>query len=163
VEQPTIFLRRAVLADSSDIFRISNDSDVRASSFQSELITLEKHNPWFERHIDDSLRPFYVLIADGAVAGQVRFDSQDTRVRLSYSLAPEFRGKGLGSVLVAAGCVAARLSLGECDIYATTLRENVRSHRVLSRVGFQKRNETGDDVNYVLEFRTPIFGACPLQ
>lgn len=149
-EQMRFTLRPALVADSVDILRISNDPEVRLNSFRSDPIAFDEHSIWFQRHLEDPHRPFYVLEVDGVIAGQVRFDPQGTGLRLSYSIAPEFRGKGLARILVGSGCDSAREALGKLDIHATTRGSNPRSQRVLESVGFRRLQETPDRVEFVL-------------
>lgn len=151
-----VTIRMAVQADSDSILEISNDPKVRANSFRNDAITPEEHALWFDRHIRDPKRPFYVLEVDGRVAGQVRFEPHGGEMRLSYSIAREFRGQGLATGLVAGGCAAMRRQLGPLDVVATTLRDNLRSQRVLELVGFRTRDLHPDRVELVLEGDAPV-------
>ncbi len=146
-----VTLRMAVPADSDAILQVSNDPEVRANSFRSDPITPEEHARWFEGHLRDPQRPFYVLDVEGAVAGQVRFEPHGTEMRISYSIAREFRGTGLARGLVADGCALMRGVLGPLDIVATTKRDNLPSQRVLEAVGFRRRGVKPDRVDFVLE------------
>lgn len=149
-------LRMAVQADSDAILQVSNDPEVRANSFRSDPITPEEHAQWFEGHLRDPQRPFYVLDVEGAVAGQVRFEPHGSEMRISYSIAREFRGTGLARSLVADGCGLMRDALGPLDIVATTKRDNIPSQRVLDAVGFRRRGVRPDRVDFVLEGDAPI-------
>lgn len=146
----------AVQADSDAILQVSNDPAVRANSFRSDPITREEHAHWFEGHVRDPQRPFYVLDVEGAVAGQVRFEPHGSEMRISYSIAREFRGTGLARGLVADGCALMRDALGPLDIVATTKRDNLPSQRVLDAVGFRRRSVKPDSVDFVLEGDAPV-------
>lgn len=154
-----VTLRAAVRTDSDAILQVSNDPDVRANSFQSDAITAEEHTLWFDGHLRDPQRPLYVLDVDGEVAGQVRFEPHGTQMRLSYSIAREFRGRGLARLLVADGCIAMRDELGPLDIIATTKPDNLRSQRVLETVGFRRLDPSPARVDFMLEGGAPIVTA----
>lgn len=143
-------LRRAVLADAVALLAISNDTEVRRQSFRMDPIPLASHQEWLRAHLEDAARPFFVLEVRGRVAGQVRFDVQDDALRLSYSLAAEFRGHGLAVPLVRGGCAAARKDVGHVAIVASTKTENLVSQRVLERVGFERVRTFATSVEYLL-------------
>jgi UDP-2,4-diacetamido-2,4,6-trideoxy-beta-L-altropyranose hydrolase len=97
-------LRKAGKDDCRFVWELSNSREVRAASFSQNPITWETHREWYDRMMKD--RNCFFLIAEtpeGVKAGQVRFRINGKDVTISTSLAPEFRGRGYGNMLIAQG------------------------------------------------------------
>jgi RimJ/RimL family protein N-acetyltransferase len=61
-----------------------------------QIITPEEHHNWFTKRLQSDNVLLYIFCADGRPAGQGRLDLLGYTAEISYGLAPEFRGKGLG-------------------------------------------------------------------
>ena len=150
VEAQELLLRPAVAADAYMLWLWANDAESRAASFGREPIAWEAHVVW----LDGCLRSasHLVLIAglgSGQPAGVIRFDTADNwqTARLSYTIAPEVRGRGLALALVHAGTAAVRTQHRMVHVRAEVTRGNERSLRVFSQAGGWVETETdGSDV-----------------
>jgi RimJ/RimL family protein N-acetyltransferase len=76
-----------------------------------------------------------LLIAehDGVAIGTVRLDFSGDRCELSWTVAPEARGRGLGSLMVAGAVPAA----GGKNVVAEIKRGNSASIRIAAKAGFR--------------------------
>jgi len=93
--------------------------------------------------------------AGGAVAGRAILRHLDVdgldEVEVGYSLHPEFWGRGLATEIAAACLVHARDDLRLTTVVAVTLPHNVRSRRVLEKVGMTyDRDWLHADIPHVL-------------
>ncbi|MBQ6566888.1 MAG: hypothetical protein IJL80_07515, partial [Treponema sp.] len=91
------------------MFNLSNDTVVRASSFNQGEIKYSDHCGWFERTIGDKDVLFFLVFADDTekdFIGQIRFkrDSEDsTECVISLSITQRFRGKHIAGQFMELG------------------------------------------------------------
>ena len=134
-----IRLRPVSQADSRWIWEWRNDTDTRAASKTTDPVPWDDHLTWFERAKDD---PDTILLigehaATGEPIGIVRFNRHtDRRIFASINLAPEARGRGLGTALLGAGCRHACRRWGPRDIFAEIRQNNLASQRAFERCCF---------------------------
>ncbi|GAA4505153.1 UDP-2,4-diacetamido-2,4,6-trideoxy-beta-L-altropyranose hydrolase [Hymenobacter ginsengisoli] len=96
-------LRRATKQDSQLYFTWANDPAVRRNAVHSAPIAWETHIAWFSRRLQDPDSYLYLLLSPtDEPIGQVRieFDGPASVGTIDYSLAPAFRGQGLGQLLL---------------------------------------------------------------
>ena len=88
------------------------DPAARQNSFHHEEFSFDEHLEWYHRMMDDENRVLYIMMLKdegddqtGIPVGQIRFDfSKDkTEAEISYSIAPEYRGRGFGRAILALG------------------------------------------------------------
>jgi RimJ/RimL family protein N-acetyltransferase len=148
-KQPTIFsLRRATADDMMLYFQWANDPDVRRNAFHQEPILLASHQDWFIRKIADKQSYLYVLEKQGAPAGQIRFDMTENGIaEIDFSIAPEFRGQGLGAELLRYGVEAlvndTHISL---VVQGIVKKENIASCQAFLRAGFVEQDSVDTNV-----------------
>lgn len=140
-----ITLRRAGMQDAQLLFDWRNDPVTRTGSLQSEPLDWEKHLRWLAACLDNSFRALYIVeLADEAV-GTVRADKTGNEYELSWTVAPEKRGRGLGRELVAA--LIATLPDG-AGYRAIVLENNPASHRIARSLGMEATAVTGGCTTY---------------
>ena len=131
-------LRKAKTDDLMIYFKWANESQTRLQSFSSQPIALTEHQTWFENKISSPTCQLYLLEYKGAPAGQIRFDIQKRAV-LSYSIAPEARGKGLGTYLLKKGVEQFQKDRQEkMPIVGFVKEQNIPSNRAFTKLGYQR-------------------------
>lgn len=95
-----IYLIEAESMDCKMLFEWANDSEVRKNSFQSNMISYEKHIKWFQEKMADADCEIFLCIADGKKVGQVRIEYKGRESRISYSVAKKYRGMGYGQKML---------------------------------------------------------------
>ncbi len=138
----TLNLRPAIPADLLLIFSWSNDPLTRQNSFSQKPISIEEHTVWFNRLLENPLRKLYILTVDGVDAGQVRLDfSVDgTRAEISYSIAPEFRGRGFGKKIIELAIGKVRKEYKTVKTLVAEVKPgNTASNRIFARLGFEEK------------------------
>lgn len=137
-------LRKAEAGDAALLFRWVNDPEARKNSFHTESVLWEEHEKWFKEKMEKDTCKIYILLCDGKEAGQIRIDIVQDRGKISYFVAPEYRGQGLGTKLLF-------LLEEKCQfihvLYGEVKRENVASCRSFERNGYI-RQETGNVITY---------------
>jgi len=134
-------LRPATADDCEIVFRWANDPTTRAISFSPAAIPWEEHRRWFFARLADPGHLFAMAITpDGEPMAQARFalDGSGAAV-ISVSLAPEFRGVGLGSRLIRRACEEASTGLRVREIRARIKPGNSASLHAFGQAGFQHR------------------------
>ena len=151
--QGKYLLRRATPEDEEVLLIWKNDPITRENSGDSRQVTPEEHHNWFTKRLQSDNVLLYIFCADGRPAGQGRLDLLGYTAEISYGLAPEFRGKGLGRKLltqliekVASDPQASEISV----LYGQVKYTNVISKRLFSSLGFKEVMEPSKSGEMVL-------------
>jgi RimJ/RimL family protein N-acetyltransferase len=142
---PAVEVRPATAADAALLLTWANDPDTRAASFHTARITSDAHAAWLARSLTLPTRRLFIGMVGEEPVGQVRLDAGDGgEAEVGISIAPERRGQGLGTDLLAAGIEAGRrdpqLAIGR--FVARVRAGNEASIRLFEGAGFVLR-ETG--------------------
>lgn len=141
-------LRPAIDADCGCLLRWRNDPLTCSMSITTDTVAEPDHIRWFHASLKNPLRK--ILMAEKGLkipVGTVRFDitpEAEIPIEMSWTMAPEHRGKGWGVEMVKAAMPARPV---KCSIKA----ENAASQRIAYAAGF-RLIEDGD-------LQTWVFGA----
>jgi len=144
----SVSLRPARLEDSHRVWSWRNDDVSRQASFNSDFIPLERHEVWFWDTLGRADRRLYVVLEDGTESGAVRLDISGDEAEISIHLAPECRGRGLGTSALHALSDQAFGALGLERLVARVKPDNTASRRAFLAAGFVVADE-GDVVRLV--------------
>jgi len=128
------------------LLRWRNDSLTLTASHTSAPVSREGHFAWLADVLQDSSRRLYVAEAEGVAVGTVRVDGRGDGWLLSWTVAPERRGRGYGKAMVA---LAAGVTPG--PLLAEIKVGNSASVAIAEAAGFSLTGE----VDGVLVFRRP--------
>ncbi|GAB3817315.1 UDP-2,4-diacetamido-2,4,6-trideoxy-beta-L-altropyranose hydrolase [Pontibacter rugosus] len=139
------------------VYEWNNDPEVRRRSFDSATILLESHTRWFKDKLADPHTVIYIAEVKGKPAAQIRFKVQNTTATLGYLISAEFRGKGLGHILLSKG-VEQLLAQnpGILVVEGLVQRDNIASVRAFEKAGFTygKPNKLHPDAHrFILEVK----------
>jgi UDP-2,4-diacetamido-2,4,6-trideoxy-beta-L-altropyranose hydrolase len=135
-------LRRVRENDCRQLWEWANDPEVRPVSFATEPISWERHLEWFNSKLCDPKALLYLVMdAGGILAGQVRFQIHNTKAAVSISLAPQFRGKGYGKVVLAMAKQHLFRTTAVTQIDAHVKPNNVASIQLFSRAGYAREKD----------------------
>ena len=135
----TVRLRPATLEDAERLFQWRNDSLTRAQSLQQQPVEWQAHLNWLQASLQNPDRQLF--IAESAeltgqeqllTLGTVRADKSGETFELSWTVAPEERGKGWGRKMVAA--LIDQLPAGVA-YQAVVLNTNPVSQRIAAGLG----------------------------
>ncbi|WP_017732990.1 UDP-2,4-diacetamido-2,4,6-trideoxy-beta-L-altropyranose hydrolase [Nafulsella turpanensis] len=139
-------IRKAAPEDCELYFRWANDAETRKQAIHPEPIPWEKHVSWFNRKLAQEDSTLYLLEKEGKAVGQVRFDADPEERNtfiISYSMAPEVRGQGLGeAVLQNALRVFQQERKGEVILHALVKERNLASVRIFENLSFTSVGKT---------------------
>lgn len=96
MEISPIEIKQACKDDSINIFEWRNNKKIRDVSINSELISWEDHQKWFDTVLADKNRELVIGAAGNKTVGVVRFDVENDEAEVSIYLVPEgeFAGQG---------------------------------------------------------------------
>ena len=148
----TVRLRPATLEDAQQLFAWRNDPQSRAQSLQQQPVEWQAHLLWLQASLQNPDRQLYIA-ESAALAGQeqslllgtVRADKTAGEYELSWTVAPEQRGKGWGRQMVEA--------LIEClpsgaTYTAVVLLTNPASHRIAVALAMQVKKHLATQTIY---------------
>ena len=131
-------MRYANLKDEDWLFELANDRVTRLNSFSTAPISPKTHRDWFHKKLRDVENCcFYVMENSiGVRIGQVRFEKNINQSwELSYAIAAEFRGIGLGKRMLKLAIEELRSERGYVDVYGHVKPENVASQKIFKSLG----------------------------
>ncbi len=96
-----ICLRRAAMADAAMLLMWRNDPLTRQNSCDGNLVSESEHLNWLSEALASKTRRLFIVELDNAAVGTVRCDDCYEFTKLSWTVAPERRGRGIGSALLA--------------------------------------------------------------
>lgn len=141
-----ITLRNAAMEDAEMLLLWRNDEETRRQSFNTDVVPLENHIKWLTAVLANPARLLFVAEVDGIPSGTIRADKDaDGSSELSWTVAPEMRGRGIGKVMLIAAC-----ELLPGDLTAQVKTENAASMNIAESVGFVLEKEEDGVLHYRL-------------
>lgn len=133
-------LRKVNKEDCKILFDWTNDPAVRENAFNTEPVKWKEHQKWFATKLKNENDQIFLLVKDGVPVGQIRFEKEEDYWKLSYSIANEHRGQGLGKELVKLG-----LEEVQGKVRAWVKKDNPASLKVFEGIGFRREKNGKED------------------
>lgn len=92
--------RAVTVNDLKMLFIWRNDPETRKYSHNTHEITIEEHAKWFSNTLKNKRRRLMIAEHNGLPVGFVRDDYVGEIHELSWNVAPNARGKGIGKMMV---------------------------------------------------------------
>ena len=148
-----LMIRSVEAADCDVVLAWANDPETRRASLTTRMITEPEHAAWFAGRIaaGDSCVFLMATTADGVPVGNVRLERRDEAWLLSFVLAPEFRGFGLGRRIVGTALAHFTATRGRAVVDADVRHGNEASRRILEALGFRPAGGTSIAASYRCE------------
>ena len=145
-------IRPADRDDIKKIFDLSNDPAVRKASFNSAPIIWEEHCAWFERQLSSRNSYFYIVEDNEKnFIAQVRFSTADSENKISISMSPDFRSKGLAGEIIR----KTSLKTGLRCIAAYIKPDNIPSLKSFIKAGYKITEKNSSWVKAV--YTRPVY------
>ena len=144
-----IKLRIARASDCKLLWKWVNDPEVRKSAFNSKDIAWEDHQSWFLKKQNETNSFQYIALDRNNIPiGQIRFDIKDAIAESDYSIDKDFRGLGLGRMLLEKGiALLCETQKNPIIIRGCVRKENKPSRRTFKSIGFLETIEKSIDEN----------------
>jgi L-amino acid N-acyltransferase YncA len=134
-----MIIKKITKKDSFDIWLWRNDKKSIFFSKNKKKITLNVHNKWFEKNLNNVKIKFYIgyLVMNNhkKKVGVVRFNIKSNYAVVSINLNSTMRGKGLSYILLEAG-IKKFLKFKKIRLIAEIKKNNLASIRCFLRNGF---------------------------
>lgn len=123
-------LRIVELADADILLEWRNDPKTRSASKNTEIITRQDHLQWLEQTLENENRKLFIAEEKGIPVGTVRAEYSGDAWKLSWTVAPCLRGRGIGQRMVA-------LLVNQIDgpVSAEVKARNQASVRIAEKLG----------------------------
>jgi len=130
-------LRVASEEDALLLWQWTNDAATRRYSFSAEPISWDSHQAWYAERLASPYTRLWILELQKVPVGQIRYDRTDGRTaRISFSIAPGYRGLGLGTQLLSVSADRACRELKVDAVEGISLAENQPSNHAFVKAGF---------------------------
>jgi RimJ/RimL family protein N-acetyltransferase len=134
-----ITLRLASLADADLLFAWRNDTQSRQASRNVDCVKREEHQSWLSRTLGSDDHRLMIAEVCGKPAGVVRADRVPQGWELSWTVAPQARGHGVGRRML-----VMFVSVLEGRLVATIRSDNVASMRMAAAAGLSRLHSAED-------------------
>ena len=137
-------LREVKKSDWKVLLEWKNDKITRQNSFNSELISINKHEEYIANTITNSNRTQFILEYNEIPVGTIREDKLERggEFELSYTISPMYRGKKIGQIMISLYLIE-RKGTFLCEVK----EENIPSIKMIEKLGF-KLFKTENRVNF---------------
>ena len=136
-------LRPATLNDWRLLLVWRNDEKTRLNSHNTKPLIEQEHKRWLVRALSDPMYHVFIWMDNGIPAGCVLAQYVAGRYTLSWVVAPERRGKGIGRRMVAAMILAI-----DAPVRAEVKTINAASVAIAESCGMCKVSEIDGVVTY---------------
>jgi len=140
--------RAAQLEDCDLYFEWANEPTTRAQSFSQAAIPYESHVQWFQSKYNSATSLLWVATYQHHDIGQIRFDIKAPEAIISFSLAPAFRGRGLGNLMLEKGIQKFRGLFPNYTLVGYVKHENVASNKAFQNLGFKQATAPAHEAAY---------------
>jgi RimJ/RimL family protein N-acetyltransferase len=137
-----ITLRPIAMSDAARLYEWAMAPETRAQSFRSGTFDFESHCRWLTKRLASPDWMGLVAEDNGGPVGMIRFDRQDDRATPSFVVAPESRGKGYGTAILAAGARHVRATGFASRIWGCVKLTNPASLQCFEKAGFARREDS---------------------
>ena len=136
-------LREVKKSDWKVLLEWKNDKITRQNSFNSELISINKHKEYIKNTINNPHRTLFILEYNEIPVGTIREDRlKKDEFELSYTISPMHRGKKIGQIMMSLYLIERKESF-LCEVK----EENIPSIKMIEKLGF-KVFKTENGVNF---------------
>ena len=92
-----ILTKKISKSDLRFTFLLRNNRLIRKQSFNSDVITYEKHKEWFFKKLDNKKDLFFIILNKKAKVGVIRYDKKEFYYEISISILPKYQSLNVGS------------------------------------------------------------------
>lgn len=135
--------------DCLNIYQWRNEPNVRAISFNSDEISFEDHQKWFNNMINDPKRTLFIVMnEDNKDIGNIRFDRDGDHALVNIIIGGEHIRKGYGTEAI---CKATKLYMQNSEanyVIAEIKKDNIASVKSFSKAGYNLHAEHSDRYEY---------------
>lgn len=150
-------LRYVTIDDEKLIYNWANDPEVRRNAINTEFIDWNRHQVWFQNKLNSENSKMYIAEINNQAVGQIRFDIEQNKYIIDYSISKYERGKGYGFLIVKEGINCIK-NLTSCfnSFEANVKPDNDASKRVFDKLGFKTKSSVISCENELIVFQLSL-------
>ena len=141
-----ICLRDATINDQQMIFEWRNIDALVALSSKQKKVTLQEHQQWFKKKIEDSNCKLLIIQLGNKSIGLIRLELEQGEGKITIYLIPGYEGQGFGYEALSQmidNCPDA------CESYLAEVQsKNIPSQKLFQKLGFFKVSESDAFILY---------------
>ena len=137
-------LRPATYDDVHTVLSWRNEPATIRNMKTKRPLAFEEHEPWFKKTISDPTCQFLIIEADGEPIGQLRYNLEDDKAKVSTNITEAWHGRGVASRAFVAGSKHVKKTGFADVIFARVLQSNIGSIRAMQKAGYT----IDDDMEY---------------
>ncbi len=142
-------LRLATLDDADFLLRLRNDAGTRAQSLHEDVVDAANHQAYLTSHIDAENVRLYIALDGDIAVGTCRSELGNDESELSWTIAPEQRGRGYGGHML-----TALLAITPGPVIAVIKDGNLASRRMVEHASFTRVSDRDGLCTYRLADRS---------
>ena len=123
-----------------------NDPTTIENSIVTQAVNPEDHHNWLSKILNDASVQLFIVHADKETIGTVRINSTLRDKEISWTIAPNHRGKGYGKTIV-----NKLVNSLEGTVIAQIKNSNIASKKIAEYAGLKMVSETNDLIKYQLK------------
>lgn len=137
--EPRIILRPVEPSDCEDLLLWRNDQSTRENAFNTQHITIDEHQKWFNNSLKNKNRTIYIALnSQQEKIGQIRFDKTDNEAEVSIIIAQNNRSQGYGTEVISLGSIKYLKESNVKKIIARIKPDNHASINAFKKAGFKE-------------------------
>ena len=149
-----IFFVNATMDDMNFVFSLANDPDVRQMSFKQHKISWAEHEKWFTNMITKK-NTFFIMLYKNKKCGYARFNNNNITSEIAIAIEKNFRGKGLGKILLREVSLKTIHETSIKNITASVKKENIPSLCIFSQAYYTQLARSKTSFSSVVNFAFP--------
>lgn len=136
-------LRPASIDDANILFQWRNNIETRIASHINNKINWDEHIKWLKLTLENKNKKLFIAEEHGIAVGTVRAEYADNACKLSWTVSPDTRGKGIGKKML--GLLANKINE---PIHAEIKKGNEASSRIAEHSGMKLVREDNNILYY---------------
>jgi len=134
-------LRKAIITDTELLFKWANESCVRNNALNTNQIDWDDHVVWFEKKLENKNSFIFIAEIDDTPIGQIRFDLENNKYLIDYSVTIDERGKGYGFQIVKEGIKYIKKHVNYMSKFISLVKpENTASIKIFEKLGISTKS-----------------------
>ena len=131
-----LYCRKVTFDDAKLLHVWINDSLTRKNSLsKNKYISWNFHKKWFKKKLKSKNCTLFIFCTKNEEVGQVRFDKKNKVIKISYSIAKKFGGKGLSKKMLRSAINKYEPKKGNI-LFGIVRDKNLPSIKVFRSLGF---------------------------
>lgn len=141
------FLREGIISDCEQLFQWRNEMVTRMNSKYRGVISLEDHEKWYNKLLNNDFTKLFLLQLENKAIGQIRLDQKGKDAVISFSIDCKYRGKGYGTkILELVEEEAVKRQIVNLEAFVRS--ENIASKKSFMKLSYLIKSESEEMVIY---------------